>query len=146
MDELQQKALSVINAQRDLESSEAFKQFMKEQKKVTDMIADLKTYLKKEMVEQGISEIISPNGKSDWSITISHRNSAKVSDLTKIPEEYFTETEVQENELSVHDGKVFLKTPNTNLAKNNMVLGVKVDGFELVDTPAISIKVDGKAV
>ena len=32
MDELQQKALSVINAQRDLESSEAFKQFMKEQK------------------------------------------------------------------------------------------------------------------
>lgn len=146
MEELQQKAIAVIDAQRSLEQSEAFKNFMREQKRIADMIVDLKAYLKKEMVNQNINEITSPNGPSDWTIKLSHRHTAKVTDSSLIPDDYFTEEEIQEHEISVHDGKVFKLTPNTQLAKNNMELGVSVDGFELVDTPAISIKIDGKAV
>lgn len=146
MDELQQKAIAVIDAQRNLEQSEAFKTFMREQKRISDLMADLKTYLKKEMVDQNINEITSPNGPSDWTIKLTHRNSAKVVDTSIIPDEYFTEEEIQEREISVHDGKIFKLIPNTTLAKNNMSLGVPVAGFELVDTPAISIKVDGKVV
>lgn len=144
--ELQEKALVVINAQRDLEQSEAFKSFIKEQKRIADLWKDLKTTIKSEMLKQGIDNISSVNGKSDWDISIIHRKSAQVTDLSQVEDEYFEETELKENEVVVHDGKIFLRTPNNQLAKNNLVLGVNVDGFELVDTPAISIKVDGKAV
>ena len=145
-EELQEKTLAVINAQKDLEKSEAFKQFMKEQKKVADLIADLKTTLKKEMVKQGIDEIISPDGPSDWVVKVIHKTTVKVSDTKAIPEEYLEEKELGENEIVVHDGKVFQLIPNTTLAKNNMAFGVKIPGFELQDIPAITIKVEGKAV
>lgn len=146
MDELQQKAIAVIEAQRNLEKSQAFKKFMKELKHVEDLREDLRSYLKTEMVNQNIDEIVSPNGPSDWNIKLNHRHSAKVTDLSLIPDEYFDEQEVEEREIVVHDGKVFKRIPNTQLAKNNMELGVNVSGFELIDTPAIYIRVDGKAV
>lgn len=146
-EELQEKALAVIQEQKELLANEQFKAFLVRQKEIQDQIADLKTYLKKNMDESGINVIASANGPDDWNVKLTKAVSVKVDDLDKIPENYILEEELDTSNLVVRGGKIFEKKGNVDQVKNEISIGLPLpEGFKKVTTNRLSIKVDKKAI
>lgn len=106
-EQLQNEFALIIKEQMSLEQNEQFKMFIEQQKQISQKLADFKLKAKEAMIEQGIKSIISPNGKDDWSMTLSIRKSAKVDDASLVPEEFKTLEQVDTKDLKVIDGVIY---------------------------------------
>ena len=149
-EQLQNEFALIIKEQMSLEQNEQFKMFIERQKQISQKLADFKLKAKEAMIEQGIKSIISPNGKDDWSMTLSIRKSAKVDDASLVPEEFKTLEQVDTKDLKVIDGVIYREIPNLKkfkvLVDSGDVKENEVAGLSMKSTPAFSLKVNGKAI
>lgn len=149
-EQLQNEFALIIKEQMSLEQNEQFKMFIEQQKQISQKLADFKLKAKEAMIEQGIKSIISPNGKDDWSMTLSIRKSAKVDDASIVPEEFKTLEQVDTKDLKVIDGVIYREIPNLKkfkvLVDSGDVKENEVAGLSMKSTPAFSLKVNGKAI
>jgi hypothetical protein len=149
-EQLQNEFALIIKEQMSLEQNEQFKMFIEQQKQISQKLADFKLKAKEAMIEQGIKSIISPNGKDDWSMTLSIRKSAKVDDASLVPEEFKTLEQVDTKDLKVIDGVIYREIPNLKkfkvLVDSGDVKENEVAGLSMKSTPAFSLKVNGKAI
>lgn len=149
-EQLQNEFTLIIKEQMSLEQNEQFKMFIEQQKQISQKLADFKLKAKEAMIEQGIKSIISPNGKDDWSMTLSIRKSAKVDDASLVPEEFKTLEQVDTKDLKVIDGVIYREIPNLKkfkvLVDSGDVKENEVAGLSMKSTPAFSLKVNGKAI
>lgn len=149
-EQLQNEFALIIKEQMSLEQNEQFKMFIEQQKQISQKLADFKLKAKEAMIEQGIKSIISPNGKDDWSMTLSIRKSAKVDDVSIVPEEFKTLEQVDTKDLKVIDGVIYREIPNLKkfkvLVDSGDVKENEVAGLSMKSTPAFSLKVNGKAI
>lgn len=149
-EQLQNEFALIIKEQMSLEQNEQFKMFIEQQKQISQKLADFKLKAKEAMIEQGIKSIISPNGKDDWSMTLSIRKSAKVDDASLVPEEFKTLEQVDTKDLKVIDGVIYREIPNLKkfkvLVDSGDVKENEVAGLSIKSTPAFSLKVNGKAI
>ena len=149
-EQLQNEFALIIKEQMSLEQNEQFKMFIEQQKQISQKLADFKLKAKEAMIEQGIKSIISPNGKDDWSMTLSIRKSAKVDDASLVPEEFKTLEQVDTKDLKVIDGVIYREIPNLKkfkvLVDSGDVKENEVAGLSMKSTPEFSLKVNGKAI
>lgn len=149
-EQLQNEFALIIKEQMSLEQNEQFKMFIEQQKQISQKLADFKLKAKEAMIEQGIKSIISPNGKDDWSMTLSIRKSAKVDDASLVPEEFKTLEQVDTKDLKVIDGVIYREIPNLKkfkvLVDSGDVKENEVAGLSIKSTPAFILKVNGKAI
>ena len=149
-EQLQNEFALIIKEQMRLEQNEQFKMFIEQQKQISQKLADFKLKAKEAMIEKGIKSIISPNGKDDWSMTLSIRKSAKVDDASIVPEEFKTLEQVDTKDLKVIDGVIYREIPNLKkfkvLVDSGDVKEKEVAGISIKSTPAFSLKLNGKAI
>lgn len=142
--EISNQAALILQAERSLQDNEKFKEFMFELKRIDQMKKDLKNYIKDHLDNLEGKEIVSPNGKQDYSFKLVERKTIKCTDINKVSEDlldYEEATDVVEV-----DGKYYRLVPNTKAVKAQYVdLGKKVPkGFEVKTNKALYASINGE--
>lgn len=143
-EEIKNQALLIMNAERSLQANEQFKAFMAELGRIDEMKQNLKEYLKEHLDTLEDKEIVSPNGKQDWSFKLVKRNIIKCTDINKVADDYLDYEEV--NDVVEVDGKFYRLVPNTKAVKEQFVeLGKEVpEGFKVDTNSALCASINGK--
>lgn len=143
-DYIETQALAILDAERNLQANEQFKAFMVQVGKINEMKKNLKEYLKDHLDTLENKEIVSPNGKQDYSFKLVKRNVVKCTDINKVQDDLLDYEEV--DDVIEIDGKFYRLVPNIAAVKEQFVeLGKELpDGFELNVNRALYATVNGE--
>jgi len=143
-DYIETQALAILDAERNLQANEQFKAFMVQVGKINEMKKNLKEYLKDHLDTLENKEIVSPNGKQDYSFKLVKRNVVKCTDINKVQDDLLDYEEV--DDVVEIDGKFYRLVPNIKAVKEQFVeLGKELpDGFELNVNRALYATVNGE--
>lgn len=143
-DYIETQALAILDAERNLQANEQFKAFMVQVGKINEMKKNLKEYLKDHLDTLENKEIVSPNGKQDYSFKLVKRNVVKCTDINKVQDDLLDYEEV--DDVVEIDGKFYRLVPNISAVKEQFVeLGKELpDGFELKVNRALYATVNGE--
>ena len=143
-DNIKQQALMILDAERSLQANEQFKAFMAQVRQINEMKKQLKEYLKEHLDALDEKEIVSPNGKQDWSFKLVKRNSIKCVDINKVSDDLLDYQEV--DDIVEVDGKYYRLIPNIKAVKEQYVeLGKEVpEGFKVDTSSALYASINGE--
>lgn len=143
-EQIKNQALMIMNAERSLQANEQFKAFLNELGKINEMKKQLKEFLKDNLDSLESKEIVSPNGKQEYSFKLVERKKVVCSDIKAVADELLDYEEV--NDIVELDGKFYRLMPNIKAVKEQFVeLGKEVPaGFELKTNKALYASVNGE--
>lgn len=109
--------------------------------KIDDALKKAKQDLVSYMVEQGEEKLET----EDFSIRVWNETRVSCPDAKKVPKKYLKEVEI--DNILERDGKYYQLQGNTDLVKNELVVGGELPkGFEVKKIQKASLKVGGKTV
>ena len=100
-------------------------------------------YFNCDMIEKGEK---TRNLNENIEITTIPVTKPKLINESEVPEDYYTEEELNQDKIIIRDGKIFEKVLNTELIKNSLKLGINIPGYALEQTPRVVIKINGESI